>query len=647
MPAATPEGQGPIDPPLAALEALQAVWALTDQQGCFTQLSDAWCRHLQVAPPAMAGQHWTDWVHPDDLAGDVACGLDQRWRSAAGGWRWHHHIVVPHGEQQLHVIQDIDERKQRELIWCDQATLLESLRLHLPGVFYKLEPGPDGRPRVMFVNEGVRELMEFAPEEVELDFNKVFERIHPDDRAGFVSLINEALKTNQPRDYEYRVVLPQKGVRYIAGRASSAHQSNGTRARFGYQYDVTEHKLYQDAMVQARAAQQASAAKSEFLSRMSHELRTPLNAILGFAQLLKLSRAEPLGHEQLDRVDVIERAGQHLLAVINDVLDLSRIEAGRMPLSPIAVPVVGAFEQAMGLVSGLARDKHVMLLPMGVAVDQPSLLAVRADAVRLQQVLVNLVSNAIKYNRQGGSVRLTAHIVGAEVGLEVADTGVGLSDAQVSHLFEPFNRLGAENTAVEGSGIGLVIVQRLLQLMDGRLEVSSRLGVGTRMTCWLPLASLGNVETPVGHAAPAPLDAPDEAGSAPPQPVSILYVEDNEVNVALVSSVLAMRPQCRLEVARSGAEAIRLAQRARPDLLLLDMHLGDMTGLELASQLDRDVQTEGILRVALSADAMPEAIREAQARGFREYITKPIDVPAFLAVIDRLVEEVDFRRRLS
>lgn len=645
MSEAPPLGAAPFDPPLAALNALKAVWAMTDEQGRLTEASTPWCAHLGVSAADVLGQPWQSWVHPDDVASaDLFQGADQRWRCADGGWRWHRHVVVATAQGGLHVIQDIDARKQQELTWCDQATLLESLRLHLPGVFYKLEPGPDGRPRVMFVNEGVRELMEFSPEEVELDFNKVFERIHPDDRAGFTALIGEALQTNQPRDYEYRVVLPKKGIRYIAGRASSAAQSNGPRARFGYQYDVTEHKLYQEAMVQARAAQQASAAKSEFLSRMSHELRTPLNAILGFAQLLKLSRSEPLGTEQLDRVDVIERAGQHLLAVINDVLDLSRIEAGRMPLTPMPVPVVGAFEQAMDLVSALARDKQVLLLPMGVAVEQPGLLAVRADAVRLQQVLVNLLSNAIKYNRQGGSVRLTAHIVGCEVGLEVSDTGVGLSDAQVSHLFEPFNRLGAENTAVEGSGIGLVIVQRLLQLMDGRLEVSSRLGVGTRMTCWLPLASLVPIEVPSGEETPAHSAPADEGPSQQVSPVSVLYVEDNEVNVALVSSVLAMRPQCRLEVARSGGEAIRLAQRARPDLLLLDMHLGDMSGLELASLLDRDSQTEGITRVALSADAMPEVIREAQARGFREYITKPIDVSAFLAVIDRLVEEIAFRR---
>jgi len=643
-----PPGKGPVDPEAAALEALQAVWALTDRQGCFIHVSEAWCRHLGAPPAAWQSRHWSEWVHPEDLP-DTPQAADRRWRDPSGEWRWYRHVVAEQGAQVLHVLQDLHQRKLQELIWSDQATLLESLRQHLPGVFYKLEPGPDGQPRVMFVNEGVRELMEFAPQEVENDFRKVFERIHPDDREGFMNLIGEALKTNQPRDYEYRVVLPVKGLRYIAGRASSANQSNGKRARFGYQYDVTEHKLYQDAMVQARAAQQASAAKSEFLSRMSHELRTPLNAILGFAQLLKLSQAERLGTEQLQRVDVIERAGQHLLAVINDVLDLSRIEAGRMPLNLSAVPVTQAFEQAQNLVTSLARDSHVMLLPYAVDSIYPRLLAVRADAVRLQQILVNLLSNAIKYNRQGGSVRLTARVSGQEIGLEVADTGVGLSDNQLAHLFEPFNRLGAENSVVEGSGIGLVIVQRLLQLMDGRLEVASVPGQGTQMTCWLPLASEYAVSggLPEGHSQSRGDEEPELLDSGANELVSILYVEDNEVNIALVSSVLDMRPQCRLAVARSGAQALEMARQARPDLLLLDMHLGDMSGLELASLLDRDDRTEGILRIGLSADAMPEAIREAQARGFRDYITKPIDVAAFLATIDKLIEEVAFRRRLS
>ncbi|RZI83582.1 MAG: response regulator, partial [Rubrivivax sp.] len=427
---------------------------------------------------------------------------------------------------------------------------------------------------------------------------------------------------------------------FLGGRALSGRQSNGVMARFGYLHDITEHKLYQEATVKARAAEEASEAKSEFLSRMSHELRTPLNAILGFAQLLKLSEQDPLSDQQRGKVDVMEEAGRHLLAVINDVLDLSRIEAGRLPLSLEPVSVRSAFDHAITLVGNLPETGRVTLQRWN-----GEDLGVSADRVRLQQVLVNLLSNAIKYNRAGGLVELSAWADDDRVALQIADTGRGMTPEQLAHMFEPFNRLGAEGSGIEGTGIGLVIVRRLLQLMHGDVEVHSQPGQGTRLICWLPAAPLPSAKAGLhdGQDRPRRLAIQQDTALTDEQPFTVLYVEDNEVNIDLVAEVLSMCPYCALSVARSGHEALEMVRATRPDMLLLDMQLGDMTGFDVVRLLDREPETTGIPRVALSADAMPDTLRQAQAWGFRWYLTKPMDVMALVSVIDALSSELGKR----
>ena len=646
-------------PTLAALQLLDAAWFLSDATG---RASQACARVTAWFGAGFGPEPWQDRVHPEDRgpSGDEPVGgqgADCRWRMADGSWRWFAHRSQAMGAQTLHVLQDIDARKRRELEHSDAAGLLDSLRLHLPGVFYKLDADAQGVPHVSFVSGAVRELLEYEPEEVEADFRRIFDRVHPDDKERFQAIVANALRTNADTTFEYRVVLPRKGVRHVAGRACSALQSTGRHARFGYQHDITEQKLYQEALVLARAAEQASEVKSEFLSRMSHELRTPLNAILGFAQLLKMSTAEPLGTEQWERVDVLERAGRHLLALVNDVLDLSRIEAGHMALHMGAMGVRGVFDEVHSLVVSTAHAHHVSLhqptwpdLPEGP-------LAVRADMLRLQQVLVNLMTNAIKYNRPGGDVWLAASLVGDEVCLMVRDNGHGMTPEQQAHLFEPFNRLGAETSDIDGSGIGMVIVQHLVHLMGGRLCIRSAPGEGTEVSVFLPRAESEQVATPLApvlapaaqlgeRASPTALtgaDRPlgdDDAAPVMQRVVDILCVEDNEVNIALLTSILELRPACALRVARSGTEALQHVAQRRPDLMLIDMQLGDMSGLDLASSLDRDARSVGIPRIALSADAMPATIREARARGFQAYVTKPVDVPPFLATLDQAIEQL-------
>ncbi len=416
--------------------------------------------------------------------------------------------------------------------------------------------------------------------------------------------------------------------------------------------DVGERVAMGELVGAARQAEQASRAKTEFLSRMSHELRTPLNAMLGFAQLLRVDPRHPLQDAQRQKVEHIERAGAHLLAMMSDVLDLSRIEAGCMPVAMQAVPVQRAVEEALALVQNQAAQAQLQLghhVAEAVVV-HPGLsappLMVLADPVRLRQVLVNLLSNAIKYNRPGGRVLLEAMPLGGEVMFNVSDTGAGMSTEQVGHLFEPFNRLGAERTAVEGTGIGLVIVHRLTELMRGRIDVSSVPGTGSSFKVWLQQASMAAANQPAlgASSGPAPfdsgfgaLDTPAASGTERPSPQrKVLYAEDNMINVELVRQVMRMRPHWQLDVALCGQQAIEMARHSPPDLMLLDMHLGDMSGLDVSDALMGHSATAGLPRVALSADAMPDQISEARSRGFLDYLTKPLNVGRFLALLDQL-----------
>lgn len=525
------------------------------------------------------------------------------------------------------MLQDVTVRQKMAQRLVERDVLLKSLGRNLPGVLFKVWVSPQGEPQLQYVSAQVKQLYELPDSTQPGDWQRHYERIHPDDVAGVRQLMTgQGLDTSKPISYEYRVQLPSKGLRWLAGQVMPMPEADGSVSWYGYTSDVTEQKLYADAVISAEAAERANRAKSEFLSRMSHELRTPLNAVIGFAQLLQMDRSTEFGETQRGHVRLIEKAGQHLLSVLGDVLDLSRIEAGSLPLNITAQDSAHVVDDALHLVSDLARRHRITLHTEGMVPH----LAVRADRVRLRQVLVNLLVNAIKYNRPGGQVALSSWRDGGRIMLEVRDSGIGMDPTQLAHLFEPFNRLGAERTGIEGTGIGLVIVQRLVTLMQGQIEAHSVPGQGSCFRIWLPAAS----ETPVDSGAMPLDDTPTTPPTDTPMTATILYAEDNEVNVLLVQEVIRMRPQWQLQVGRNGAQALALAQAQPPDLMLVDMHLGDMSGFDLADALDRDGRLRAVPRVALSADAMPDRIHAAEARGFKAYLTKPLDVMALLRCLD-------------
>jgi PAS domain S-box-containing protein len=399
--------------------------------------------------------------------------------------------------------------------------------------------------------------------------------------------------------------------------------------------DVTA-RYTADAERRAHEALEASSrAKTEFLSRMSHELRTPLNAVIGFAQLMRTDQARPLSQEQLERAQHVESAGSHLLALVNDVLDLSRIESGEMSVATEAVPLLKVIEEAATMVSPLVTEAGIEVFvlpedepihPAAQSPQTPAEIWVRADAVRLRQILVNLLSNAVKYNRPGGRVRLTWQVSAQSCIVRVIDTGRGISPEQFDKLFQPFNRLGAETSTVEGTGIGLVLSRQLAHMMGAELNLSSRVNEGTVASLALPLT-----EPPAASARTSLPAASTIRGSGQ---LNVLYAEDNEVNAELVRQLVRLRSSVSLRVATNGANALEMALLDPPDLMLVDMNLGDMTGIELAHTLRSDRTTREVPLVALSADALPEQIRAAMDCGFEAYLTKPIDFQQLLATLD-------------
>lgn len=616
--------------------------AVLDRVGGIVDINVRACAVLGRERQTLMGARLIDLVHPDDQSAmksaiegsrrdRSAFVVDCRVESAARGVCWFEVQSVPRfvGDHIVFwyiVFTDITDRKKHDAWLSQRNALLTALSHNLPGMIYVFRPGPDKGGRMDFVSEGVRDVFGASPQEALASPWVLYNRVIPEDLNRFFQQRDEAGASSGRLHSEFRVKNAQGEIRWCSADSVSGLDADGNEVRCGYISDITEHKLYQEACMAAEAAERASRAKSEFLSRMSHELRTPLNAVIGFAQLLRMDKQAPLNEGQARKAELIERSGAHLLAVISDVLDLSRIEAGDMPISVEPVHVETAVQDVLAMVGDAAHLAQVELVPPLIEMVPP----VMADRVRLRQVLVNLISNAVKYNRKGGTVRVRVWQDGPHVALQVSDTGMGLSPDQQAHLFEPFNRLGAERTSIDGTGIGLVIVQRLISLMGGTLSVSSQVGVGTTFTVVLQAS---DEDRPSDHV---PLvDVHDVSGAA-----KLLYVEDNDVNVTLVRQILALRPEWRLTVANSGAQALQAVLTERPDLLLLDMHLGDMTGFDLVDLLDAGPATRGIPKVALSADAMPDRIHAAKERGFSAYITKPLNVAQLLQCLEEELSKV-------
>ncbi len=395
--------------------------------------------------------------------------------------------------------------------------------------------------------------------------------------------------------------------------------------------DSTERKQVELNLNEAKlAAEKASRAKTEFLSSMSHELRTPLNAILGFAQLLEAGTPPPTGSQQRS-IERILKAGWYLLEMINEILDLAKVESGKVMLLNEPVAVASVMLECRAMIEPQAQKRGI-----GIAFpsfDNPCF--VLADRTRLTQVLANLLTNAVKYNRPDGSVTVECSPAGAgAMRISVRDTGMGLTPEQLAQLFEPFNRLGKEAGSEEGTGIGLVVTKRLIELMGGTMGVESTVGAGSLF--WIELGLTPAPQLEPQRLAPLVQTRPVMPDGTPLR--TLLYVEDNPANLELVQQIIARRPDLRLITATDGSRGIELARSHQPEVVLMDINLPGISGIDAMKILRADPATGHIPIIAISANAMPHDIERALAAGFFRYITKPIRIKELLEALDMALE---------
>ena len=459
--------------------------------------------------------------------------------------------------------------------------------------------------------------------------------VHPDDwernNALFLPLIN---REKDDCRHEVRYMTKDGGFRWIEVFARlGLNDDNEITGTYGTLQDITERKKTDEIIQNARfEAEKANLAKSEFLSRMSHELRTPMNSILGFAQLLDMGDLQP---GQKKGVSHIMRSGKHLLDLINEVLDISRIEAGHLSLSLEPLRISDVIQEILDIVRMQANERKIKLELLD---SDENLLYIKSDKQRLKQVLLNLIGNAIKYNKNEGTVLVSSRLIPEDetgismVRISVQDTGIGISAADLPKLFHPFERIGAEKTETEGTGLGLSVVKKLVEAMHGVVGVESKPGKGS--TFWIDFPwsrGLTEMSDKVSLLNGLEKTLMNKNGL-------ILYIEDNLSNVELVAEILAsQRSNIRLITNSKGKMAVQLATEFKPDLILLDLNLPDIHGSEVLKILQATESTRSIPVVVISADAMPRQVEKLILEGAKNYLTKPLDLNVLLKIIDEFI----------
>jgi PAS domain S-box-containing protein len=496
----------------------------------------------------------------------------------------------------------------------------------------------DEQDRVILVNSAARQLLGSAIEGsiIGMRFPDLLDKAL---RAGVFDFSNETRERLQDRWLAYhREPAGVLEVRTGTGRylrvADTKTAEHGTVSTIA---DVTDDVLHADELRNAReAAESASAAKSEFLSSMSHELRTPLNAILGFAQLLERDRRQPLSERQIERLQHVLRGGEHLLKLIDDVLDLSRIEAGRITMSPEPVNAREVLGEVVATLEPMATRAGIAIEAPAGGGDLPRLLA---DRTRVAQILMNFGSNAIKYGKQGGHVRFAiAQPDPTCLRITVTDDGLGIAADKQAKLFEPFQRAGQETGPIEGTGIGLTITKRLAEMMKGRVGFTSEIDRGSEFWVEIPVHRRMAVEpaAAVAEASRSPLAA--GVGR-----YKVIYVEDNPSNIAFMEDLIEELPSVELITAPTAEIGLELIHAHRPDIVIMDINLPGMSGFDAMQRLRASPETRDIPVIGLSAAALLKDTKRAKESGFARYLTKPIKVDELTRTLEELLARVPAR----
>lgn len=590
-------------------------------------------------------------VHPDDLPGylerlntalafpETIYESEQRLRQKSGHYKWFETkgrvAADENGEaiQMSGLIMDITDRKEMETSLSDATERAIRAERRLLGAVNSLKDAfaiYDAEDKLVMFNEAYRK-----------DRARIADLIKPG--TTFEEVIRASIKQGRfpealGREEEWiqeRLQDHRNADRSIEHRLDDgrwmrvSEQKTPDGDTVGVRVDVTLFKQAQEI------AENANKAKSEFLSSMSHELRTPLNAILGFGQLLRNDGKNPLSDAQKRAVKHILNSGSHLLTLIDEVLDLAKVEAGQERMSIENTDMSDVIESCMSLVQSTADEYGIQIIE---ELDTEC-STVLADYTRMKQVIVNLLTNAIKYNDENGTVTLATECLGGKTRVTVTDTGPGIPAEKHEELFQPFCRLGAETTEIEGTGIGLTICKRLIELMDGSIGVESKLGEGSTFWIELPTATEPTVTAvPIETVVPQSITQKSAPTSASGH-FGVLYVEDNPTNIRLMEQIIDLVPDAELTSTHTAENALEMVSSLDPDLILMDINLPGMNGIQALNRLKASPDTASKPVIAISADAIPESIQRGLEAGFHAYLTKPIRVDEILDIIESIRTE--------
>jgi PAS domain S-box-containing protein len=609
--------------------------SVVDMDRKFVLVNPAYRHILGWEPEDLIGQLCTDYFHPDDLeraqnvfkptngvVPDVV-ELDLRERCHDDTYRWMKWTIRK--ESDLYYAVGHDMTLRREAIDALALSTEKSRAIFDAAVDSIIVI--DEHMNIVEASPSSDSTFAFTREETEgrvaLDF------VHPEDHALILEALERGFANDEVIKLRFRGLHTDGRWVTIESRGRALRDAEGKpTGAVIISRDVSESVEVERALELAKMeAEQANVAKSEFMSRMSHELRTPLNSVLGFAQILQMELESP---SELEMIGYIVKSGGYLLELINEVLDISRVESGSIAVSLELVSIEAIVAECLQVV---AHDAAVA----GVEIVNLCDLArhVRADPQHLRQVIVNLLSNAIKYNHTGGTVTLDCADESGRVRLRVTDTGSGVAPELFERLFAPFDRLDADAKGIEGTGLGLALSKGLMEAIGGSLGVESEPGTGSTFWLELPLA------TTSANFAETDLDATPLGDVSTDVTATVLYIEDNVGNVRLLERLLVHRPNVRLLTTLEGSVGVDLARQHRPDLILLDVHMPDLSGFEVLELLRADERTAAIPVVMLSADASHEQIQRFRDAGARDYLTKPLDLQHFLSQLDVYLREND------
>jgi PAS domain S-box-containing protein len=553
---------------------------------------------------------------------------------------------------------DITGRKLADEALRESERKFRTLTSNIPGAVYRC--AYDDNWTSEFISDEIEEIVGYPPSDLIGNAVRSYASlIYPEQTDMVRETVVQAVSQKRPYIVEYQVFHSGGATRWVYEKGQAVFDDNGeVQYLDGVFFDITEKKLSELALEEAREegeknksrekglrastaeAEKANRAKSRFLASMSHELRTPLNAILGFGQLLEDDRSHPLVDEQIESVRQILKGGRYLLGLIEGVLDLAKIEDGGFGLSIDDVEIAPIVNDCELVLQPLAENAGVT-----IEIETASLanLWVKADQTRFKQILLNLMSNAIKYNSRGGRVFVSAAISGEGMASNVStgmhrilvnDTGPGVLENQREKLFQPFDRLGYESGEIEGTGIGLTITKRLVEIMGGRIDLESTLGQGSTFWFDLPSSVAKKSISPDSPVIDFEIDAVTLKGDAKLN--TVLYVEDNPANLNLMEHILRRVPGLNLISAHTAELGLEMARQHQPEIIILDINLPGMTGMEALAHLQRLDETRAIPVVALSANAMPDEIQKALDAGFQRYLTKPLNISELLNTLSDL-----------